>query len=80
MRSCEPDLGQAAVHWAERNLRVDKRVLLSPPAGGKAVERWPGQGDGDRERSRLNAPHLLAKVYAGVRYVDGVKATQEVAA
>jgi putative transposase len=29
---------------------------------------------------RLNAPHLLAKVYAGVRYVDGVEATQEVAA
>jgi putative transposase len=29
---------------------------------------------------RLNAPHLLAKVYAGVRYVDGVEAPQEVAA
>jgi len=29
---------------------------------------------------RLNAPHLLAKVYAGVRYVDGVEVTQEVAA
>jgi len=25
---------------------------------------------------RLNAPHLLAKVYAGVRYVDGVEATR----
>jgi hypothetical protein len=29
---------------------------------------------------RLNAPHLLARVYAGVRYVDGVEASQEVAA
>jgi len=29
---------------------------------------------------RLNAPHLLAKVSAGVRYVDGVEPTQEVAA
>jgi putative transposase len=28
----------------------------------------------------LNAPHLLARVYAGVRYVDGVEASQEVAA
>jgi len=31
-------------------------------------------------RFRLNAPHLLAKVYARVRYVDGVEVTQEVAA
>jgi transposase-like protein len=34
----------------------------------------------ERRFRRLNAPHLLAKVYAGVRYVDGVEATQEVAA
>jgi putative transposase len=32
----------------------------------------------ERRFRRLNAPHLLAKVYAGVRYVDGVEATQEV--
>jgi transposase-like protein len=34
----------------------------------------------ERRFRRLNAPHLLAKVYAGVRYVDEVEATQEVAA
>ncbi len=34
----------------------------------------------ERRFRRLNAPHLLAKVYAGVRYVDGVEAPQEVAA
>mgnify|MGYP006945658829 CR=1 FL=1 len=34
----------------------------------------------ERHFRRLNAPHLLAKVYVGVRYVDGVEATQEVAA
>jgi hypothetical protein len=28
----------------------------------------------ERRFPRLNAPHLLAKVYAGVRYVDGVEA------
>jgi glycosyltransferase involved in cell wall biosynthesis len=44
-------LGQAAAHWAERNLRADKRLLLAPPAGGRAVERWPGQVDGERERT-----------------------------
>ncbi len=34
----------------------------------------------ERRFRRLDAPHLLAKVYAGVRYVDGVEAPQEVAA
>jgi len=29
---------------------------------------------------RLNAPELLAKVYAGVRYEDGVEVTREEAA
>jgi amidase len=34
----------------------------------------------ERRFRRLNAPHLLAKVYAGVRYVHRVEATQEVSA
>jgi len=34
----------------------------------------------ERRFRRLNALHLLAKVYAGVRYVDGVVAPREVAA
>ena len=34
----------------------------------------------ERRFRRLNAPHLLAKVYAGVRCVDGIEAPKEVAA
>jgi hypothetical protein len=34
----------------------------------------------ERRFRRLNAPHLLAKVYAAGRYADGVEAPQEVAA
>ena len=34
----------------------------------------------ERRFRRLNTPHLLAKVYAGVRYVDGIEAPKEVAA
>jgi hypothetical protein len=45
-----------------------------PPA------RRASSSGAERRFCRLKAPHLLAKVYAGVRYVDGVEATQEVAA
>ncbi len=32
---------------------------------------------GDLEDADLNAPELLAKVYAGARYKDGVEVTKE---
>ncbi len=34
----------------------------------------------ERRFRRLNASHLLVKVYMGVRFVDGIEAPQEAAA
>jgi putative transposase len=44
------------------------------------ARRTKASSGAERRFRRLNAPHLLAKVYAGARYVDGVEATQEAAA
>lgn len=44
--------------------------------GGPSAHHPRGQGGSQR----LNAPELLAKVYAGVRYEDGIEVTREEAA
>jgi putative transposase len=81
--------------YVRAGLEMEKAVVLVVIVGcvngGKvvvSVERsdrataviWKMLMVAERRFRRLNAPHLLAKVYAGVRYVDGVEATQEVAA
>jgi len=62
--------------WGKRSRRV-LAAWGQPPV---AQPRRMSSSGAERRFRRLNAPHLLAKVYAGVRYVDGVEATQEVAA
>jgi hypothetical protein len=51
---------------------------VKTPGGGSRI--YTTTWDANHRFRRLNAPHLLARVYAGVRYVDGVEAPREVAA
>jgi hypothetical protein len=65
--------------FAALRLRTDAAKRFKRSDRATAVI-WKMLMVAERRFRRLNAPHLLAKVYAGVRYVDGVEATQEVAA
>jgi len=53
-----------------------------PLRGFKKVERataviWKMLMVAQKRFRRLNAPELLAKVYAGVRYEDGIEVTEK---
>jgi putative transposase len=65
--------------FAALRLRTDAAKRFKRSDRATAVI-WKMLMVAERRFRRLNAPHLLAKVYAGVRYVDGVEVTQEVAA
>lgn len=65
--------------FAALRLRTDAAKRFKRSDRATAVI-WKMLMVAERRFRRLNAPHLLAKVYAGVRYVDGVEASQEVAA
>jgi hypothetical protein len=65
--------------FAALRLRADAAKRFKRSHRATAVA-WKMLLVAEQRFRRLNAPHLLAKVYAGVRYVDGVEATQEAAA
>ena len=71
LRTADPSSAVACTSY----VRAHTPARRTEASGGRT-----SSSGAERRFRRLNAPHLLAKVYAGVRYVDGVEVTQEVAA